>query len=67
MGNLCLVLVLFCISALSSLGNHLYEEEGAGHFTLFAFLVYCNCLCYVAIPHGANGCLQCVTGISKFT
>ena len=41
------------------------ERERAGCFTLFVFLVSCDCLCYVALPHGAVGwSAVCVRGIT---
>ena len=33
--------------------NHLDGEERAGYFTLFDFLVSCDCYCSVALSHGA--------------
>ena len=37
--------------------NHLYEDERerAGCFTLFVFLLYCDCYCSEALPHSAVG------------
>ena len=37
----------------SSLAYHLDGKERAGYFTLFVFLVSCDC--YVALPHGVVG------------
>ena len=36
-------------------GNHLAEEEKVECFTLIVFLVSCDCLRSVALPHGAMG------------
>ena len=31
------------------------EEERAGCFAIFVFLMSCDCKCFVALPHGAAG------------
>ena len=55
MGALCLVLVLLCITKVSFLVcNHL-EEERAGCFTLFVFLVSCDCPYSVVLLFNAVG------------
>ena len=52
------VLFVFCyvsLCVLSSFGNHLDKEERADCFTLIAFLVSCDCWCFMALPHSAVG------------
>ena len=45
--------------------NPLDGEERAGCFTLFVFLVSCDCYCSVALPHGDVGwSALCDCGIS---
>ena len=57
---LCFVLHCFVYSLIST---DLDWEERAGCFTLFTFLVSCDC--YVALPHGALGWyVVCDCGIS---
>ena len=51
-GALCLVFVLLYSFELH---NHPGEEERAGYFTLIVFLMSSDCLCSVALPHGAVG------------
>ena len=31
------------------------ERERAGYFTVFVFLMSCDCLCYLAVLHGTVG------------
>ena len=46
----------FCVCSMFCCCNHLDEEErAAGCFTLFVFLVSCDCYYTVALPHGAVG------------
>ena len=48
------VLTLFCIAIITVLCSlHLAEEERAGYFTLFVFLLSSNCKCSVSFPRGA--------------
>ena len=35
--------------------NHLDGEERAGNFALTGFLISCDSLCFVVLPHGAMG------------
>ena len=45
--------------------NHLDGEERAGCFTLFVFLVSCDCYCSLALPDDAMGLSTiCDFGIS---
>ena len=46
------IVVVQCFVSFKVL-NHLDGEERAGCFTLFVFLVSCDCYCSVALPHGA--------------
>ena len=48
------VLALFCIAKITVLCSlHLAEEERAGYFTLFVFLLSSDCKCSVSFPRGA--------------
>ena len=56
MGALCLVIVmLFSNLCPFSFAITLVGKESASCFTLNAFLMVCDCLCSVALPHGAMG------------
>ena len=53
--------VVHCFVSFLVLG----KRERAGCFTLFVFLVSCECYCSVALPHGAVGwSAVCDCGIS---
>ena len=45
---------------IANLSHHHFEvngrEERAGCFTLFVFLVFYDCYCFVALPKGDVGC-----------
>ena len=43
-----------CTLCLFLICNHLCGEERAGCFPLMLFLMYCDCYCFVAFPHGAK-------------
>ena len=49
---------VFCLVLQSSWWERERERERAGYFTMFVFLMYCDC--YVALRHGAWVGLQCV-------
>ena len=65
-GVLFLIFVLVCITLCPFLFcNYLDEEESAGCFVLFVFLVSCYCQCSVALPNAAEGwSAMCDCGIS---
>ena len=48
------------LTIIADLSNHHLEvnrrEEKVGCFTLFVFLVYYDCYCFVALLHGGVGC-----------
>ena len=55
------VFVFVCITLCPFLFcNHLEEEERAGCFAFVVLRMSCYCICSVALPYGAVGCLQCV-------
>ena len=61
-GALCLVFVLLYSFEFY---NHPGKEERAGCFTLIVFLMSCDCLCSLTLPHGAVGwSAVCECGIS---
>ena len=48
-----------------NLCSHLHGGKECLLLYLYVFLVYCDCLCYVAFPHGGVGCSAvCDCGIS---
>ena len=61
-----LVFVLVCISLCPFyFCNHLDKEERAGCFAFIVFWMSCDCICSVALPHGAVGwSAVCDCGIS---
>ena len=60
---------MFCCALLCVLTS--FAIERAGCFTLFVFLMSCDCYCSVALPHGAVGwsvvCEVCLAFLGKCT